>query len=98
VKQELNIMKRTYLKNEVAVIGVSLVLAAAFAACSPKVYIIDRQTVLEEEAAGEWPDFETQSLQHSEASTPAPLAKTPVTESKERLYRVLNGDVVTGAR
>ena len=91
-------ISKSIFKNEVTGIVFCLLAAAAFGACSPKVYVIDRQTVLEEEAAGEWPDFESQTLQHSEASTPAPLAKTPITESKERLYRVLNGDVVTGAK
>jgi hypothetical protein len=78
------------------VLGVVTVLTIAFMGCSPKFYVIDRQTALEEEAAGEWPDFETQELKHAEAATPAPLAKTPINESKERLYRVLNGDIVSG--
>jgi hypothetical protein len=80
------------------VLGVATVLAIAFVGCSPKFYVIDRQTALEEEAAGEWPDFEAQALKHSEAATPAPLAKTPIDESKERLYRVLNGDIVSGSK
>jgi len=80
------------------VLGVVAILTVAFIGCSPKFYVIDRQTALEEEAAGEWPDFEAQALKHSEAATPAPLAKTPVNESKERLYRVLNGDIVSGTK
>lgn len=91
-------MKRRFTEKSFLGVAFCLLAGVLFGACSPKVYVIDRQTVLEEEAAGEWPDFESQTMKHSETATPVPLAKTPVTESKKRLYRVLNGDVVTGSR
>ena len=46
-------MKCAISKNGLLGAGLCLVMGAAFGACSPKVYIIDRQTVLEEEAAGD---------------------------------------------
>lgn len=62
-------------------------------ACSPKVYLIDRQTVLEDEAAGEWPKFENDLLDKAKAKGPTPFAKTENNERKERLYNVLNGEM-----
>ena len=60
-------------------------------ACTPKLYVVDRQTVLEEEAAGRWPQFEKELLEKSKAQGPTPFSKTPVTARRARLYNVLNG-------
>jgi hypothetical protein len=71
-------------------------IAATFLlmACAPKIYIIDRQTVLEQEAAGEWPQFEKEIVAKSLASGPTAFPKVPVTTAKKRLYQVLNGELV----
>ncbi len=71
-------------------IGITLV---SFTRCSPKIYLIDRQTVMEDEAAGEWPDFEKDLLDKSKALGPIPFAKTANTARKDHLYRVLNGEL-----
>lgn len=63
--------------------------------CSPKVYLVDRQTVLEDEAAGDWPNFERALLEKSKAQGPTPFVKGKNSAQKERLYRVLNGEMVT---
>ena len=62
-------------------------------ACSPKVYLIDRQTVLEEEAAGEWPDFEKLLIEKATKKGPTPFAKSDVQANQSRIYNVLNGEL-----
>jgi len=62
-----------------------------------KIYQIDRQTVLEDEAAGEWPEFEKEILQKSEASTPTPFPVVAENSSRARLFNVLNGELTSSA-
>ncbi len=63
--------------------------------CTPKVYVIDRQTVLQEEAAGEWPEFEKSLVPLVKHKDPIRFSQSPATESdkSKRLYRVLNGEM-----
>ena len=65
----------------------------ALAACSPKIYLIDRQSVLEEEVSGEWPDFEAELLNQTQASGPTPFPQVASSHRKKRLYQILNGEV-----
>ncbi len=65
--------------------------------CSPKIYVIDRQTVLEEEAAGEWPQFEKAIMQKSATGEATPFETVPVNARKRRLYNVLNGELTADA-
>jgi len=71
----------------------SVLLLLGLCSCSPKIYLVDRHTVLEEEAAGEWPDFEKDLLQKSAEFGPVQYPKTPITEEQKRLYRVLNSEL-----
>jgi len=66
-----------------------------FTGCAPKIYVIDRQTVFEEEAAGQWPQFDQEILSKSKATGPTPFPKTPVNARKQRLYNVLNGELLS---
>ena len=75
----------------------------AILGCAPKIYVIDRQSVFEQESAGEWPQFESELTKKSVATGPEPFAKVPLTQKKARLFRVLNGELVaqpekTGAK
>ena len=70
-----------------------LVLLAT-TACVPKIYVIDRQTVLEDEAAGEWPQFEKRLVPQTQEKTPTASSDVQDSEKKQRIYRVLNGPVV----
>jgi hypothetical protein len=54
-------------------------------ACAPKIYVIDRQTVLEEEAAGDWPQFEKEVIERAKKQGPTPLSKVP--ENARRMPR-----------
>ena len=60
-------------------------------ACAPKIYVVDRQTVLEEEAAGRWPQFEQELLDHSRGKGPTAFSSVPMSSRRARLYNVLNG-------
>jgi hypothetical protein len=60
--------------------------------CAPKIYLIDRQTVLEEEAAGEWPEFEKKLIEQSQAKGPTPYSKADLGARNQPLYEVLNGE------
>ena len=62
-------------------------------ACAPKIYVVDRQTVLEEEAAGRWPHFEQELLDHSRGKGPTAFSSVPMSTRRARLYNVLNGPI-----
>jgi hypothetical protein len=64
-------------------------------ACTPKVYVIDRQTVLQESAAGEWPQFEKTLVPQIKQKSPTKFSKSSPAEDErgKRLYRVLNGEM-----
>lgn len=68
-------------------------------ACAPKIYVTDRQTVLEEEAAGDWPQFEKELIEKSQARGPAPFGQVRnqmrgKNARQSRIFNVLNGDLV----
>lgn len=69
----------------------------ATSACAPKVYVIDRQTVFEEEAAGQWPQFDKELLEKSKAPTPTAFSKVPTNDRRKRLYNTLNGEMISTA-
>ncbi len=60
--------------------------------------IIDRHTVLEDEAAGEWPQFEKAVRDKSKEHGQVFFPKTPVTAKKARLYNVLGGELVEAGK
>lgn len=70
-------------------------LLSLLTSCAPKIYVIDRQTVFEEEAAGQWPQFDQEILNKAKVSGPTPFPKTPVNVRKQRLYNVLNGELLS---
>ena len=63
-------------------------------ACAPKIYVIDRQTVFEQESAGDWPQFEKQLTEKSVARGPTDFGLIPMTQKKAKLYKVLNGELI----
>jgi hypothetical protein len=79
--------------NRFCLVALFILQLGTLVACSPKVYLVDRQTVLEDEAAGEWPDFEKELIHKAKATGPTPFAKVNNGAKKERLYHVLNGEL-----
>jgi hypothetical protein len=65
-----------------------------FVSCTAKVYVNDRHTILEEEAAGEWPEFDKRAISQSLQSAPTAFRKVETNQKKRRLYQILNGEMV----
>ena len=58
----------------------------------PDVYLIDRQTVMEAEASGEWPRLEERFRKQAPLKGPIPLAREPSSKRRDRAFRVLNSE------
>ena len=54
--------------------------------------LIDRSTVMESEASGQWPKFEENFLKKGQYSGPLPFPKEETSKRKRRVYSILNGD------
>ncbi|MGD8592964.1 MAG: hypothetical protein PVF82_09040 [Gammaproteobacteria bacterium] len=74
------------------ILCVSALLSLSACVNLPDVYLIDRHTVMEEEASGEWPELESRFRQQAVKSGPTNLAKEPMERRRERAFRVLNGE------
>ncbi|MBI3535573.1 MAG: hypothetical protein HY072_08845 [Deltaproteobacteria bacterium] len=74
-----------------------LLVSLLFLSCSLKIYVPDRHTIMEDEAAGEWPDFEKEILDKSKAQGPMAFQKTEINLAKKRLYNILNGELASHA-
>jgi hypothetical protein len=74
---------------------VILFASFAWAGCSPKIYLHDRHTIMEEESAGEWPDFEKELLKSATQKSPTAFQKTELSNQKKRLFNVLNGELLS---
>ncbi|MCB0355799.1 MAG: hypothetical protein KDD40_02270 [Bdellovibrionales bacterium] len=71
-----------------------IILAFTLVACaSPQIYVIDRQTVMEAEAAGDWPIVESDLLKVSEKSGPTFFARDTDNKKDKRLHNILNGEL-----
>ncbi len=72
-----------------------LILGFSLNACAAKVYLLDRQTVLEEEAAGEWPELESRIQKQAKVIGATPFPSTQESGSKKRRTSILNGEATT---
>lgn len=70
----------------------TLVLQLPACISPPDIYLIDRHTVMEAEASGEWPQLEQRFRQQVPAMGPTDLAKEPSQRRRERAFRILNGE------
>lgn len=61
----------------------------------PDVYLIDRHTVMEAEASGEWPQIDQRVREQSIQPGPALLEKEPDSQRKARSLKMLNGEFTT---
>lgn len=61
-------------------------------ACAPKVYVIDRATLLEEESGGEWPQIDELQRKKLLKTSPAALKSLDGSTQKEKLTRILEPD------
>jgi len=70
-------------------------MASLVVGCAPKVVVLDRQTVLQSEATGEFPDLETRLQKRAMNTGPKMVDRTKVAakRSGERNTNVLNGEL-----
>jgi hypothetical protein len=60
--------------------------------CLPNVYMVDRPTLIEEQAAGDWPDLEKESEAKALKTQPEPLTPQQMGRSEERVLQTLEGE------
>lgn len=78
--------------------GLAAATLVLTAACAPKVYVIDRATILEEESGGEWPSIDQAQRQRLLKTSPTAQKTSDRSGSKEKLTRILEPDEsVSGA-
>ena len=58
----------------------------------PDVYLVDRHTVMETEASGEWPQLEKRFKKQSLSKGPVNLAKEPSERRRDKAFKLLNGE------
>lgn len=80
--------------------GLGLVLTAGVVVSTgcvqlPDVYLIDRHTVMESEASGEWPELEQRFREAGVSKGPRRFAEDPLGGREDRALRVLNGEFPT---
>ncbi|MDQ7015960.1 MAG: hypothetical protein Q9O24_09175 [Gammaproteobacteria bacterium] len=64
----------------------------------PDVYLIDRHTVMEAEASGEWPELERRLAQQALKLGPESLLIGQDDPRKKRAFSVLNGEFVVESK
>jgi hypothetical protein len=69
-----------------------LALLCFGSSCVPDVYLLDRQTVLEVEAAGDWPELDEEIFQTTRRMGPVSFRGDPENPEKQKLIRLADGD------
>lgn len=62
--------------------------------CVPDIYLVDRHTVMEMEASGEWPEFDKIFYSQVKTAGPVGFPKEPETKRKKRVKNMLNGEFI----
>lgn len=80
---------KTLLNQRMKILSLAVVCLSVFAACAPKVYVIDRASILEEESGGEWPSIDEAQRKKMLKTSPSPQKSSSKTGAKEKLTRIL---------
>ncbi|MBF0471755.1 MAG: hypothetical protein HQL48_10325 [Gammaproteobacteria bacterium] len=70
-------------------------LVASGCGALPDVYLIDRHTVMEEEASGEWPQLEQRFRDLAVTPGPVDLEKESNSRRRDRAFNLLNDEMTT---
>ena len=62
----------------------------------PNVYLVDRHTIMESEASGEWPELEKRFTEKSLSAGPVAFEKDD-TEKKPAAHIILNAELAAGS-
>jgi len=54
---------------------------------------VDRHTIMEEDASGEWTDLEQKFMEDSLNPGPEPYEQIPESQKKKRVYSILDSDL-----
>ena len=77
-------------------ISIAIVIGmTVLSACAPKIYVMDRPTVMEEEASGSWPNFTKDLKKNALSKGPTFFPKEKENNKKARVYNILNGDLTS---
>ncbi len=72
-------------------VGLTLVSVMLWG-CSPSIHLIDRQTILEIEASGDWQELDRKFQDQEVASGPLPLEKTKTKGDRGRVFSMTHSD------
>ncbi|MBF0207680.1 MAG: hypothetical protein HQK53_12400 [Oligoflexia bacterium] len=87
-----NLLKKMYpMVLRCLPLGLLWVLLLGVSSCAPTIYYVDRATVMETEAGGDWPDFEKGMLEKSEKIGATFLAPDRESIKEKRFNQILNG-------
>lgn len=77
--------------NHLNTVGLTLVSVMLWG-CSPSIHLIDRQTILEIEASGDWQELDRKFQDQEVASGPLPLEKTKTKGDRGRVFSMTHSD------
>ncbi|MCB0541608.1 MAG: hypothetical protein KDE33_29145 [Bacteroidetes bacterium] len=69
-----------------------LVLLLLSVSCAPKVYIIDQRTVIEEDASGDWPEFNEISQKNQKKEGVIFYKNDEDNQKKKRVLNLINDE------
>lgn len=76
------------------IVSFTIITIFILSGCAPTIYMMDRHTIMEEEASGKWPDLENELLLRAKKKGPTILQKEKgKTSSYERSQKILHGEL-----
>lgn len=70
----------------------TFLLATIFVGCSPSIHLIDRQTVLDIEASGDWQELDKKFQEQEVASGPLPLENMKNKGERRKVFGMTHSD------
>jgi hypothetical protein len=71
-----------------------ITIVVALTACNPELYLIDRQTILELEASGDWPELDQKFKQEALRTGAVPLETTDDKAESRKVFSMTHGDQI----
>ncbi len=74
------------------------IVGFCLSACVPDIYLIDRQTVLELEASGAWPELDQKFKAQLQSASPVSLEEAGPKVEQRKLFRMTHADQETASK
>ncbi|MDB5037540.1 MAG: hypothetical protein JWQ35_1068 [Bacteriovoracaceae bacterium] len=76
---------------------VLFIMLVLLSSCAPKLYVIDRQTVIETEATGDFPNLQKSFEKRAENFGPKMVDRSRLKQKEvpQRAYNILNGELTS---